>query len=400
MKSFIKYAVAAIIAVLLVCGALAAEPGDYGYYDADGDGTVDVFDVISILKDTLGSDGDASILRVLRTLKASVSNEQVKFYISEFDYENQTVTLKENDEDGFKMSFAQLGLDQNPFASFYEEGFVTLTVPSPAKEFFAEYDNTKVYASLFESRYDTNVYEKTVGDGDDAPIVYNGTVMIHANVFKDVFEGEVAWDPNTKTARFFTFDNSLEMTLDSTVALVNGVETEVDAPMITYNNRTYISVDVIASVFDAKYVFDGEAQTLTLAKQFYPTVWMDDVSGKAGEEVSVSVYIKHNPGIAGFEFKIPYDSSVMTYISGTAISNGCYTAASVTEGANPVKVVMANLSLKNVSGDIGVVTVKFKLAEDVESGENIILNIEGVKGYDKNILALKTSVMNGKIVVE
>ena len=292
------------------------------------------------------------------------------------------------------MSFAQLGLDQNPFASLYEEGYVTLTIPASATNF------DKVYASKLEYRYDTNVYEAKVGDGDDAPIIYNGTVMIHANVFKDVFEGEVAWNPTTKTARFFTFDNSLEMTLDSTTVLVNGAETEVDVPMISYNNRTYVPVCVIASAFDAKYAFDSNAQKLTLAKQFYPTVWMTDVSGKAGEEVNVSVYIKHNPGIAGFEFRIPYDSSVITYISGTAISNGCYTASSTTEGANPVKVVMANLSLKNVVGDIGVVTLKFKLAEDVEAGENTILNIESVKGYDKNILALKTSVEYGTIIAE
>ena len=53
MKKIFLFLLALCVGFVLTVCASAAKPGDYKYYDADGDGTVDVLDVISILKDIL-----------------------------------------------------------------------------------------------------------------------------------------------------------------------------------------------------------------------------------------------------------------------------------------------------------------------------------------------------------
>ena len=54
------------------------------------------------------------------------------------------------------------------------------------------------------------------------------------------------------------------------------------------------------------------------------------ISGKCGEQVTVPVTIKNNPGIASFRFRIAYDATALTYVStdkGEALTGGTLSAA-------------------------------------------------------------------------
>ena len=174
------------------------------------------------------------------------------------------------------------------------------------------------------------------------------------------------------TARFRDSENELEMTLDSKTAILNGETVTLDVPMITVDMHTYIPAAFVAETFGAAATFYSDTSTLVIVKQFLPTFSVTDAYGKAGEEVSVTVAISHNPGVAGLQVELGYDPAVLSYTSAQTVSNGMYASASPTAGANPVKIVMAHLGLKNVAGDLTLGTVNFAISENATAGSSSI----------------------------
>lgn len=364
MKSFIKYAVAVIIAAMLVCGTFAAE-GDYGYYDRNYDGDISTVDVIMIVRDLVNNKEDGSLLKAIKALKISTSAEKIVLSVKAFDYKNQTATLFFNESD-VTMPFSTLGIDKLEFAELYEEGFITLTVPASVKNYTERLTQNNVYAVKFDYRYDTTVLSAIVGnavatlDGTaitiSEPFVENGTLLMDASVFNSYFEADI-------------------------------------------DEAGYISVKDVADSLDIKLAFDEESGNITLIRQFYPTLVLDTVSAGAGDTVTVNMIVKHNPAFAGLECRINYNSNAMSYVSGKSGTNSFYSAFSLTEGANPVKAVFANLSLKNVSGDFALASFTFKVSDNAAVGE-YNLTLSAVDCYDKDIIKLKTSMQSGKIVIE
>lgn len=134
------------------------------------------------------------------------------------------------------------------------------------------------------------------------------------------------------------------------------------------------------------------------------TVSINDVSVKAGEEFVITLAIKNSPGIAGAQFYLGYDSNVMTYVSGSGVDKNFFIALSPDANANPVKVVLANLGLKNITGDITVAEIKFKINSSAKAGKYDI-NLSSVEAYcsegeEKNIVNVPLAVNNSTVTVE
>ena len=366
MKNFVKYAVAILFVAALVLGIFAAE-GDYGYYDRNEDGDISAIDVMMIVKDLVnGTDSDTTLLKAIKALKISASAEKVTFALKAMDYETSTATLFFNDNETI-MTFAQLGFDKLQFIDLYEEGFVTLTVPAEVKNYSEKLDPKDVYAVKPSYRYDTTVLECTVGStkavlgGEEiplsaAPVVTDSTLMIDASVLNSYFEADI-------------------------------------------EASGYVSAKEVADNLGMKLSFDEESGNITLIRQFYPTIVLGDVTVAAGGEAVVTVSVKHNTGFAGLEYRINYSSKSASYVSGKANTNSFYSSFSPTAGANPVKAVHANLSLKDIVGDVSLANITFKVADSAQSGE-YLFTISDVKCYDSKIIEIKTNTQNGVLTVE
>lgn len=131
-------------------------------------------------------------------------------------------------------------------------------------------------------------------------------------------------------------------------------------------------------------------------------------SAKAGEEVTLTLSIKNSPGIAGTQFYIGYDSNIMSYVSAKAIDTNFFAAFSPEAGANPVKVVTANLSLNNIKGDITVAEITFKINDNAKAGEYDV-NLSSVEVYaaplneetgEKDIVSVAIEAENAVVTVK
>lgn len=88
------------------------------------------------------------------------------------------------------------------------------------------------------------------------------------------------------------------------------------------------------------------------------------VSGKCGEQVTVPVTIKNNPGIASFRFRIAYDATALTYVSaakGEAMTGGTLSAAYQTKDE---ELAITWFDVKNVTGDGVLFNLVFEISED------------------------------------
>ena len=129
------------------------------------------------------------------------------------------------------------------------------------------------------------------------------------------------------------------------------------------------------------------------------TASISSVTATAGSTVTMTVTLKNSPAITGLSVSIGYDSNVMSFVSAKSLNshfNAFY--PSTQQGANPVKLVMANLSLAEVSGNVDVAEITFKLADKVADGRyTVSLTVE--EAYNKNVEAVYLKAENGVVTV-
>ena len=114
-----------------------------------------------------------------------------------------------------------------------------------------------------------------------------------------------------------------------------------------------------------------------------------------GSEVCVAVSIMDNPGLAGLEFRILYNESVMTLTEvrcGDAFSDMVFTSPNSLESG--CKFIWDSIDGVNLNGNILVLT--FSVAEDAPAGTYAVL-ISDVKAYDGDLEFADTMISYGSV---
>lgn len=131
-----------------------------------------------------------------------------------------------------------------------------------------------------------------------------------------------------------------------------------------------------------------------------PTIIVSNATARAGENVTVTVKIASNPGVAGAKFTLSYDSnltlinaevgeafSVLDYTPPAALVNGCPFNWDSLDAESTV--------------DGTFLTLTFTVSDTATSGENLNVAISYVKGdvYDKNLQDLTFELIDGTVAV-
>lgn len=158
-----------------------------------------------------------------------------------------------------------------------------------------------------------------------------------------------------------------------------------------------LAIVMILSVFS----FSAYASDTAIAS-------INSVTADPGEEITLTLTIKNNPGITGMQFYIGYDSNIMSYVSGKSVDSNFFGAISPEAGSNPVKIVGANLGLNNIEGDITVAEVVFKINDNVAAGEydvslssvEVYSSFENEVTKEKEFAPIAVSVENAVVTVK
>lgn len=89
---------------------------------------------------------------------------------------------------------------------------------------------------------DAGIEQKTL---DAAPYIANGRTMVPLRAVGENFDADVTWNGEMRTATIKTDDVTVELTIDSTEAIVNGKAETLDAAPVIINGRTMVPLRFI-----------------------------------------------------------------------------------------------------------------------------------------------------------
>ena len=141
-----KKILCALLFCIVLIFSISAATTEFGYYDANLDGCVELDDALTYLKIFLNNKGDdVPLLRVVQTLKASVASTAVNATVVEADTEARTVTFSIPNADNITLPYAPLGITDIPDAEALVGMPATLALENPVGE------ESDIYAALMGS---------------------------------------------------------------------------------------------------------------------------------------------------------------------------------------------------------------------------------------------------------
>lgn len=128
------------------------------------------------------------------------------------------------------------------------------------------------------------------------------------------------------------------------------------------------------------------------------SVSVGTASGQPGDQVSVTVSVSGNPGIAYLKLKIGYDASQLTLTGATnsGLLTGTFTTSKTTD-TNPY--VLQWMGAENATGNGVAATLTFQIASNASAGDKEI-SVSVDECYNESFDDVTLSPSNGKVTVE
>ncbi len=141
-----KKILCALLFCLILIFSSSAATAEFGYYDVNLDGCVEIDDALTFLRTMLNNkEENVPLLRVVRTLNASVASTAVNATVVAADTEACTVTFSIPDADSVTFPYAPLGITDVPDAEALIGMPATLAIEYPIGE------DSDIYAALIGS---------------------------------------------------------------------------------------------------------------------------------------------------------------------------------------------------------------------------------------------------------
>ena len=99
---------------------------------------------------------------------------------------------------------------------------------------------------------------------DQSPIIVDGRTLVPLRAIFEAVGATVAWDDATKCATGIKDGNEIKITIDNTVAKVNGKDVTLDVPAQIINSRTLVPVRFISESLGCKVEWEDATRTVII----------------------------------------------------------------------------------------------------------------------------------------
>lgn len=141
------------------------------------------------------------------------------------------------------------------------------TVAAPLAEVPAETENEIVITmQIGEPNMTVNGEAQEIDPGmGTVPVIVNDRTLLPVRAVVETLGGEVSWNGDTRTATLSYGGNTIELTIDSTTAYLNGEAHTLDTTPVIINDRTMLPMRFIAEGFGFDVEWEQTTQTVTLS---------------------------------------------------------------------------------------------------------------------------------------
>lgn len=99
---------------------------------------------------------------------------------------------------------------------------------------------------------------------DTPPVIKENRTLVPVRAISEGFKAQVEWLPETKEVVIKKDDKTIVLKLGSNIALVNGVEKEIDSEAQAFSSRTYVPLRFIAEELGTKISYRKETGKIEL----------------------------------------------------------------------------------------------------------------------------------------
>ena len=99
---------------------------------------------------------------------------------------------------------------------------------------------------------------------DQNPIIVEGRTLVPLRAIFEALGAKVGWDDESKCATGILNDKTVSLTINNTVAKVNGSDVTLDVPAQIVNSRTLVPVRFISESLGADVDWNGDTKTVTV----------------------------------------------------------------------------------------------------------------------------------------
>ncbi|MBR5506896.1 MAG: peptidylprolyl isomerase [Clostridia bacterium] len=139
---------------------------------------------------------------------------------------------------------------------------------------------------------DSVIEAKTI---DAVPYIENSRTMVPVRVISENFGADVAWDEAARKVTIKSGETSVELTIDSAEAIVNGVSKTLDAPAIIKDGRTMIPLRFVGEALGKNVEYVDASRQILITD--HPSAITVDGYGVSMDDVEVALkYITYVPG--------------------------------------------------------------------------------------------------------
>ena len=138
-----------------------------------------------------------------------------------------------------------------------------------SEEELAQLENA---AGLIEKKYadaevlglGSVIIKKNIIKLDGPAYIKGGRTIIPVRAITEGLGATVVWDPETKSVMISKDGIEINLTMGSSIALVNGVEQQIDVQAEITNSRTYVPLRFIAETFGLITNWDGDSNVIDI----------------------------------------------------------------------------------------------------------------------------------------
>ncbi|OHW62361.1 hypothetical protein EUAN_09240 [Andreesenia angusta] len=99
---------------------------------------------------------------------------------------------------------------------------------------------------------------------DTPPVIKENRTLVPVRAISEGFKAQVEWLPETKEVVIKKDDKTIVLKLGSNIALVNGIEKEIDSEAQAFSSRTYVPLRFIAEELGTKISYVKETGKIEL----------------------------------------------------------------------------------------------------------------------------------------
>jgi hypothetical protein len=96
------------------------------------------------------------------------------------------------------------------------------------------------------------------------PFIYQGRTLVPIRIISEALGAQVNWDATAKTVTITLNNKVIVMTIDKTIATLDGKQMILDAPPVIRLGRTFVPLRFISEAFGAEVLWDAATRTVTV----------------------------------------------------------------------------------------------------------------------------------------